>query len=205
MKINVIQKPKKNSKENFEITSPEMVIKLKEVKEIRNAIREHLLCVGLDYGYNVRNISVLGIGTSNNVIIDTKEIIRNALFSASDKVILIHNHPTNSLEPSKQDKHLTNISKHILNVFNIELIDHIIVTEKGYLSMKRSREFDNNYGADEIDKLEKELLYEENLKLKHEIDELKLLIPKQNISISRDSSQIDEEFSKELEEEEMEI
>ncbi len=199
MKMNVIQKPKKNYKENIAITSPEMVVELKEVKEIRNAVREHLLCINLDYVNNVRNISVLGIGTSNNVIIDTKEIIRNALFSASDKVILIHNHPSNSLEPSKHDKHITNITKHILNVFNIELLDHIIVTEKEYLSMKKSKELDNTYGADEMDKLEKELLYEENLRLKQEIDELKLLVPKQNILISKDSSQIDEDLCEELE------
>lgn len=201
MKINAIQKPRQNSEVKFKITRPEMVIELKEVKEIRNAIREHFLCVGLDYGNNVRNISVLGIGTSNNVIIDTKEIIRNALFSASDKVILIHNHPSNSLKPSNHDKYITNVTKHILNVFNIELLDHIIVTENEYLSMKRSKEFDNSYGTVEIDKLEKELLYEENLKLKYEIDELKLLVPKSNISIPKDSSQIEEE----LEEEEMDI
>lgn len=199
MKMNVIQKPKKNYKENIAITSPEMVVELKDIKAIRNAIREHLLFVGLDHGNNVRNISVLGIGTTSNVIIDTKEIIRNALFSASDKVILIHNHPSNSLEPSKHDKHITNITNHILKVFNIELLDHIIVTEKEYLSMKRSKEFDNSYGKVEIDKLEKELLYEENLKLKQEIDELKLLVPKQNISISKDSSQIDEDLCEELE------
>ncbi len=180
MEMNVIQKPKKNSKEKFAITSPEMVIKLKDVKEIRNAIREHLLFVGLDYDNYVRNISVLGIGTSNNVIIDTKEILRYALFSASDKVILIHNHPSNSPKPSNQDKYITSVTKHILDAFNIELLDHIIVTEKDYLSMKRSREFDNNYGADEIDKFEKELLYEENLRLKQQIKELQKEMVKHN-------------------------
>ena len=101
-------------------------------------MREHLLFIGLDNKNNVRNISLLGIGSTCDVVIDTKEIIRVALFSASEKVILVHNHPSNSTNPSKADLHLTNITKPLLNVFNIELIDHIIVTEKEYISMAKN-------------------------------------------------------------------
>ena len=112
MNVDIIEKPKKNISEDIKVGSSTDIVNLKDVQEIRNAIREHLLFIGLDNRNNVRNITLLGIGTSCNVVIDTKEIIRTALYSASDKVILVHNHPSNNLEPSKDVFHfplLTNL------------------------------------------------------------------------------------------------
>ena len=137
MNIDIIEKPKKNISEDIKVTSTTDVLEIKDVQEIRNAIREHLLFIGLDNRNNVRNITLLGIGSSCNVVIDTKEIIRTALYSASNKVILVHNHPSNNLEPSKDDLHLTNVTSELLKVFNIKLQDHIIVTEKEHISMEK--------------------------------------------------------------------
>lgn len=109
MNIDVIEKAKKNISEDIKVTCASDIVSLKDVQEIRNAVREHLLFIGLDNRNNIRNITLLGIGSTCNVIIDTKEIIRTALFSASDKIILVHNHPSNNLEPSKDDLHLTDV------------------------------------------------------------------------------------------------
>ena len=106
----VLEKPKRNVEEEICITSPENILQIKDVQAIRNAIREHLLFIGLDSHNNVRNVSLLNIGGVDSVMIDTKEIVRSALLSASDKVILVHNHPSNNLEPSKDDLHLTDVS-----------------------------------------------------------------------------------------------
>ena len=96
MNINIMEKPKKNISDDIKVTCSSDIVKLKDVQEIRNAVREHLLFIGLDNRNNIRNITLLGIGTACNVIIDSKEIIRAALFSASDKVVLVHNHPSNN-------------------------------------------------------------------------------------------------------------
>lgn len=170
--VDVINIPKKNISEDIKVRSTSDVVKIKEVQAIKNAMREHLLFIGLDNKNNVRNISLLGIGTSSNVIIDTKEIIRLALFSASDKVILVHNHPSNSLEPSKDDFHLTNVTNGILKVFNIKLLDHIIVTEKEHVSMEKIKKVSNESEIETIDNMEKGLLLEENKRLKQQIEEL---------------------------------
>lgn len=172
MNVDVIEKPKKNINEDIKVTCSSDVINLKDVQAIRNAIREHLLFIGLDTKNNIRNITLLGIGTTCNIIIDTKEIIRTALYSASNKVILVHNHPSNSLEPSQADFHLTSITNEMLKVFNIKLQDHIIVTEKEYISMNKINKISKKNNIKSIDNMKKGLLLEENQRLKQQIYEL---------------------------------
>lgn len=170
--LEILTKNEKNISEDIKVTTSSDVIKIKEVQAIRNAVREHLLFIGLDRGNNVRNISILGIGSSCSVIIDSKDIIRTALNSYSDRVILVHNHPSNSLEPSKLDKHLTNVSNKILDVFSIELLDHIIVTEKDYISMMNLKQINKNYRSNDLENMTKGLLIEENERLKKQVEEL---------------------------------
>ncbi len=130
IEVPILEKTEKNIDDNIKVSSSADVADLKQVQAIKNAVKEHLLFIGLDRGNNVRNISILGIGSNCEVLVDSKDIIRTALLSCSDRVILVHNHPSNSLEPSKADKHITNVTNEILKPFNIQLIDHIIVTEK---------------------------------------------------------------------------
>lgn len=171
MNVDIIEKPKKNINEAIKVESSRDVVNLKDVQEIRNAIREHLLFIGLDNMNNIRNITLLGIGTACDVVIDTKEIIRMALYSASNKVILVHNHPSNNLVPSKEDLHITEVTNEMLKVFNIKLLDHIIVTEKEFISMNKIQEIGKERKIKSIDILQKGLLIEENERLKHQIDE----------------------------------
>ena len=178
MNVDIIEKPKKNISEDIKVSSSTDILKLKDVQEIRNAIREHLLFIGLDNRNNVRNITLLGIGTSCNVVIDTKEIIRTALYSASNKVILVHNHPSNNIEPSLDDIHLTSVTSEMLKVFNIKLQDHIIVTEKEHISMDKIQKICNEKNIDSINNLQKGLLLEENNRLKQQIKVLQNKIKK---------------------------
>lgn len=148
------------------------IYELEEVQEIKDAIQEHLIFIGLDKSNNIRKISLLGVGSSCGILIDTKNIIRSALMSTSDRVILVHNHPSNSLNPSKEDIHITNITNNLLKTFNIELLDHVIVTETSYISMNKTKNIDKEFKNEDINLLEKALLVEENTKLKNEIKEL---------------------------------
>lgn len=180
MNVDIIEKPKKNISEDIKVSSSTDVLNLKDVQEIKNAIREHLLFIGLDNRNNVRNITLLGIGTSCNVVINTKEIIRTALYSASNKVILVHNHPSNNLEPSKDDLHLTSATNEMLKVFNIKLQDHIIVTEKDHISMDKIQKISKEKNIKSLNNLKKGLLLEENQRLKQQIRELQKEIEKYN-------------------------
>ena len=151
------------------VNKPEDVFNLEEVQEIKDAIQEHFLFLGLDRVNNIRNISLLGIGTSSHIEIDVKYIVRTALVTASDRVILVHNHPSNSLEPSLQDKEISNVSNQLLKAFNIRLLDHIIVSENSYVSMESLKLINDKYESERTKLLDKITVIEENIKLKDEI------------------------------------
>ena len=184
--VPVLTKTGKNINEDVKVLSSTDIVNLEQVQAIKNAIKEHLLFIGLDRGNNVRNISILGIGSNCEVLVDSKDIIRTALLSCSERVVLVHNHPSNNLEPSNPDIHITNITNNLLKSFNIELLDHIIVTEKEYISMEKIKKFNKNYSNDEINKVEKQFLFEENLKLKLEIEKLQNNKEKEENLVSED-------------------
>lgn len=181
--IEVLEKPEKNISTDIKAKSTTDIVNLKEVQAIRKAIREHLLFVGLDRGNNIRNVSVIGIGNSCEVTLDSKDIIRTALLSASEKVVLVHNHPSNNLEPSSLDIQVTNVTAKILEPFNIQLLDHIIVTEKDFISMQKAKKVNKEYENDAINNMSKGLLLEENKRLKKQVDELQQKLNIQNKSL----------------------
>lgn len=197
LNIDIMEKPKKNINEDIKVTCSSDIVKLKDVQEIRNAVREHLLFIGLDRKNNVRNISLLAIGTTANVTIDSKEIIRIALFSASDKVVLVHNHPTNDLNPSNEDLHLTSVTSEMLKVFNIKLQDHIIVTDKEHISMDKIQKIGKEKNIKSLENMEKGLLLEENQRLKQEIYKLQ---NKESLNL-----QLEERSSKHIDDDTYEI
>lgn len=170
--INIQKKPKVKNVEKLKITSPQSVYNLKEVQAIKDAIQEHLIFIGLDRGNNLRNISFIGIGTSSGIVVNSKDIIRTALINACDKVILVHNHPSNSLTPSSLDSQLTDKTYKMMNVFNIHLVDHFIVTEESYVSMAEKGYINKDFKDKDISIIDNTLLIEENKILKDKIKKL---------------------------------
>lgn len=154
------------------ITKPSEIFELKEIQEIKDAIQEHLLFLGLDRSNNIRNINLIGVGNTNGVMVDSKNVLRIALMNCNDKVILVHNHPSNVTSPSSQDKEITNRLNKFFKVFNIELLDHIIVGENEYTSMRQINAIDWDYEDSKTKLIDNTFLIEENKKLKENIKTL---------------------------------
>lgn len=191
MSLSIEIQKKPNVIENRKITNSNEVFELEEVQEIKDAIQEHLLFIGLDKRNNIRNISLLGIGTSSEINIDSKYIVRTALITASDKVILVHNHPSNGLEPSNKDRHITNLTSKLLRAFNIELTDHIIVAENDYISMGTIKAIDKNYENDKTKIIDKVALIEENNKLQKEVNCLTNKLQKYEKRVKEDEDEFE--------------
>ena len=169
MEIEIQKKPPKDYKKDIQVKSTTDVVELEEIKEIRNAMQENMILIGLDRGNNIRTLNLMGIGTNKNIMVDSKDILRTALMSGSDRIILVHNHPSNTLKASPEDLHFTNITNKFLGVFNIQLLDHIIVTENEHLSMVNESLVNKEYKDNDMDIIDKTLIIEENIKLKNEI------------------------------------
>jgi DNA repair protein RadC len=66
--------------------------------------------------------------------VDSKIIAKYCLDSLAQFIILAHNHPSGNLTPSSQDIKITEKIKEVLNIIDVQVIDHIILSEEGYYS-----------------------------------------------------------------------
>lgn len=105
------------------------------VKEMSTFKKEHLRGLYLNTHYKLIHDEVLSIGTIDANIIHPREVFAPALEYAAAAVILVHNHPSGSLEASESDRSVTEQVIAAGRMLGIELIDHIIVSENGYASV----------------------------------------------------------------------
>lgn len=73
------------------------------------------------------NCSVCSIGAINQAIAHPREIMKSAILSNASQIIMMHNHPSSNLIPSKEDTRITDRMVTICNILGIPLVDHIIV------------------------------------------------------------------------------
>jgi DNA repair protein RadC len=74
-------------------------------------------------------------GSMSGTLADPKVIFAAAVKSAASQIILIHNHPSGNLKPSQADISLTRKLKAGGELLDIAVLDHIILTKDGYLSL----------------------------------------------------------------------
>ena len=68
--------------------------------------------------------------------VDVRLVLREALMRRAPFMALAHNHPSGSIRPSREDDHLTESVQRACQVMNVQLLDHIIVTDGEYYSYK---------------------------------------------------------------------
>jgi DNA repair protein RadC len=76
----------------------------------------------------------LSKGGITTTVVDIRLVLKAALEVGATSIILVHNHPSGSLEPSKSDKQLTYKLKTASKSLDIKVLDHLIITEKAYFS-----------------------------------------------------------------------
>lgn len=104
-------------------------------KNMRELPKEHLRGVYLNSHYKVIHDEIISIGTIDANIIHPREVFRPALEYAAAAVILVHNHPSGSLEPSEADIIITQQLAQAGQLLGIDLIDHVIVSSQGFKSI----------------------------------------------------------------------
>lgn len=125
----------------------ELVIKLDSSKKIYNYIKKDLAykkqeffyCIYLDSKKILIDKKLLFIGTLNMTSVHPREIFKYAYILSSASIVLIHNHPSNDVLPSKEDINLTKNIIEIGKTLGINVIDHIIIGNNNYYSF-----YDNN-------------------------------------------------------------
>ena len=80
----------------------------------------------------------VSVGTLNSSLVHPREVFTEAIKRSANKIILIHNHPSGSIEPSIEDKNITNRLINCGEIIGIEVIDHIIIGDGVYFSFKEN-------------------------------------------------------------------
>lgn len=89
----------------------------------------------------VLSIITNAIGATDSINISLKEILSEPIKQMAHSIILTHNHPAGSLIPSKQDLIFTKKIEENSRIFNIKLLDHIIIANNKYISLKEEKYF----------------------------------------------------------------
>lgn len=69
-------------------------------------------------------------------VVDCKLIIKRAIELLASQIVLVHNHPSGSVEPSRQDVELTERVSEASKLFDIRLLDHVIIAKSAHYSMR---------------------------------------------------------------------
>lgn len=93
----------------------------------------------LDTRYRLLSTRVISVGSVDASIAQPRDVFREALVAGAAAAVVFHNHPSGDPTPSRDDVALTMRMKQAGEVVGVELLDHLILADTHYCSMKESR------------------------------------------------------------------
>lgn len=119
------------------IQSPNDIFNIAQnVIQANEYAEENLWLITLDTKNNITGIFTVSTGSLNSSIVHPREIFKRAVLQNAASIIICHNHPSGDPAPSQED---INITKRIYDagkILGIELLDHIIIGDNKYTSLK---------------------------------------------------------------------
>ena len=126
----------------WSVTSPEERLSINGSQEayehfltlIDDPTKEHFMVAYLNRGNKVIKVERISTGGISQTLADPKVIFKNALLKEATALMLCHNHPSGVARPSAEDKQLTKALVTAGKIFDIDILDHLIIGENSYFS-----------------------------------------------------------------------
>ncbi len=118
--------------EGVRISTPADIIPL--VQHYADRKQEHFICISINGANEVIKSRIVSVGLVNKTQVHPREVFADPITDRASAIIVAHNHPAGSLEPSSEDKEITSQLKSAGETLGIRLLDHIIFNHKGYYS-----------------------------------------------------------------------
>lgn len=128
-------------KETFEYeqkrfrTSADIYCMMNEIFKLNEKAEEYVYMLAFDAKLQMLGVFEISHGSFNASLIDVKAVFVRALHVGASGIILVHNHPSGNLEPSKDDILVTERMKEAGKILGVELLDHLIVSTEGAESL----------------------------------------------------------------------
>ncbi|MCK5433744.1 MAG: DNA repair protein RadC [Dehalococcoidales bacterium] len=117
------------------VKTPEDIVALTKSR-LKGKKKEHFLALLLDTRNRLIKVAEISIGSLDSSIVHPREVFREAISASAASVIFVHNHPSGDPEASEDDIKLTKRLTEVGEIVGIDVLDHIIVGDKDYLSLK---------------------------------------------------------------------
>lgn len=121
--------------DRYVIRSPEDGAKY-VMEDMRFLSQEHFVCLYLNTKNQVIHRQTIFIGSLNASIVHPREVYKEAFRRSAASIICVHNHPSGDPTPSREDIEVTKRLVECGRIIGIELLDHLIIGEHKYVSLK---------------------------------------------------------------------
>lgn len=112
------------------------VIGSRFIEELKDEEQEHFIVLCLNTKNEIIARKTISIGTLDQAIVHPRDVFRFAIKSNAARIIAVHNHPSGNPEPSENDKTVTKRLIRSSDILGIEVLDHIIVGNDSYVSLR---------------------------------------------------------------------
>lgn len=117
------------------VNSPRMVWNLL-LPDMAGSQKEEFWVLVLNNKNHLLKKSIISMGTVSEAIVHPREVFRDAIREGGSAIIIAHNHPSGSTEPSKEDIETSKRIAESGRIIGIPLLDHVIISDSSYLSLK---------------------------------------------------------------------
>ena len=111
-----------------------IIFKSIEAYEKNMELKEVFYTMYLNRYNHVLAVMKISEGGITGTVVEVKHVIKPAIDLNATSIILCHNHPSGNTTPSSADKEITQKIKQAALLFDVHLMDHVIITEEGYYS-----------------------------------------------------------------------
>ena len=116
----------------YKISSPSDIYgALSRYARARN---ERFFAITLNGAHEIIKVHIVSIGLVNRTVVHPREVFITAIKDNSCAIIVAHNHPSSRLDPSPEDRDITNRLRQASEVLGIALLDHVVFSKSGYFS-----------------------------------------------------------------------
>jgi DNA repair protein RadC len=103
--------------------------------------QERFISLSLNGAHEVLAVRIVTMGLVNRTIVHPREVYADPILDRASSVIVAHNHPSGNLTPSEEDDEITARLKAAAGILGLNLLDHLVFSEKSYFSYKQNGRF----------------------------------------------------------------
>ncbi len=97
--------------------------------------REVVTAIHLDNELKVLDVTTESVGGRNQALLPMENIFRGAILRNTESLIMVHNHPSGTLQASQQDKESCRAIKQAGNIIGIQVVDCVVISKKGAIKV----------------------------------------------------------------------